>query len=296
MKPTPGEDEAFLSVVRHRGISHAAKAGCGDLSSLSKRIASLEARLGTTLFRRDEFHLYRHGRIYFEALERAEEVCDRALEDIWAETRPALQIAAAPVVAEHYLPGITRQLERQHANLRCSTEYGTEEQLRQMLRHGEVNLAIAPLQEGWRGFNHAILVDLRLVLICPVSWRIKSAAELWARQVITEPLFVSAAADTMTRSFNAGLKGLRVKWENRRRVATALCVTRQVAEGDGFGLTVDVPNLVGRAGLRVLPLAHFEPVPLAAFWRGKPTWAHDLALELLRGVAGQLQAGKGTAR
>jgi DNA-binding transcriptional LysR family regulator len=238
-----------MQVVRHGGISNAAKAGAGDLSSLSKLIKGLETALCTTLLlQRVPFRLLRHGRIYLSGLEQAREARDTALDHIWTETRPTLQLISAEVVTLCYFPNITRELGRKHPNLQCSTESGGEEQIQRLLRDGDVNLAIAPEHEGWRGFQRAPLLELRPVLICPERMPYQTAKELWALPEPPAPLLVSAASDTVTRSFNAGLKGLGVKWPERRRVASALCVSQQVAEGDGFGLTVDVPNLRAPSG------------------------------------------------
>src|SRR4051812_35867591 len=144
MKPTPAQDEAFLNIVRHGGIAAPAEARRGDLSALSKLMKGLEEGLCTPLFERKPFRLLRHGRVYSEALERAREVRDTALDQIWTETRPTLQLISAEVVTLCYFPGITRELERKHPNLQCSTESGGEEQIQRLLRNGDVNLAIAP--------------------------------------------------------------------------------------------------------------------------------------------------------
>lgn len=152
-----------------------------------------------------------------------------------------------------------------------------------------MNLGIAPHHEGWRGFHSARLIDLPLVLICPAKSPVRTAAELWARGERDAVLWVSAAGDTVNRNFDAGLRGLKVTWKNRRRVSSALCVTQQVAAGDSFGVTVKVPNLIRGRGLRVLPLPNFVPVPLVVFWRGETTPLHETAVTLLRDVARELQ-------
>ncbi len=289
--PTPRQLEAFCEVARHESMADAARACGHDLSTLSKHLSDLSALLGTRLYERDRegFRLTRHGRRLYEALERGREQRDAALAEIAADVRPVLQFVAAEVVTQHYLPGITRELERQHPDAHCSTESGGEAHLRRMLRDDEVNLAIAPDHAEWNGFSRAPLIQLPLVLICPETSPVRSAAELWAREHVTDVLYVSAAADTVTRNFDAGLRGLKVTWTNRRRVGSALCVTQHVADGDGFGVTVNVPNLVRRRGLRVLPLPNFTPLPLAAFWPGEATPLHVTAVKLLRKVASELQ-------
>ena len=138
MKPTPRQLEAFCTVDTHESMVDAARAHGCDLSTLSKHRSELTALIGTRLYERDHtgFRLTRHGRILYAALERGRDLRDAALAEIAAEVTPTLQFVAAEVVTQHYLPGIAWQLERQHPNLRCSTDSGPEEHIRRMLQDG----------------------------------------------------------------------------------------------------------------------------------------------------------------
>ena len=44
-----------------------------------------------------------------------------------------------------------------------------------------------------------------------------------------------------------------------------------VANGYGLGVTVNAPETVRHAGVRMLPLEGFDPLDVAALWHGKPS-------------------------
>jgi DNA-binding transcriptional LysR family regulator len=48
-------------------------------------------------------------------------------------------------------------------------------------------------------------------------------------------------------------------------------ITRYVANGDGIGVSIAVPDLLKHPRVRVLPLGDFAPLELAALWPGEPS-------------------------
>ena len=59
-------------------------------------------------------------------------------------------------------------------------------------------------------------------------------------------------------------------------------ITRYVANGDGVGVSIAVPDLIKHPRVRSLPLDGFAPVELAAVWPGAPT-------PLIRAVLAEIQ-------
>ncbi len=48
-------------------------------------------------------------------------------------------------------------------------------------------------------------------------------------------------------------------------------ILQYVANGYGLGVTVNAPEVVRHAGVRMRPLDGFEPVEIVAMWWGEPT-------------------------
>ena len=59
-------------------------------------------------------------------------------------------------------------------------------------------------------------------------------------------------------------------------------IARYVANGDGVGVTIAVPDVVQHPRVRSLALAGFAPVELAALWHGEPS-------ALIRSVLAEMQ-------
>src|SRR4051812_9462292 len=122
MKVSFAQLEAFHFIALHGGISKAAFARRQSMSTLSGHLTGLEEVLKTQLCSREPFRLTRDGRKLAAGYAAAREIIKTAYDSICRRTRPTLQFAAAEVVTQHYLPGITHDLEEMHPNLQCSTE------------------------------------------------------------------------------------------------------------------------------------------------------------------------------
>jgi len=109
------------------------------------------------------------------------------------------------------------------------------------------------------------------VLLVPRKSKIKSAADLWARGEIEEPLICLPQTEAMSRLFRQGLRERQVDWPQSIEASSMDLVTRYVANGYGIGLSVDAAEVVRHPQVRVLPLDGFEPVEIAALWSGEPT-------------------------
>jgi DNA-binding transcriptional LysR family regulator len=62
-----------------------------------------------------------------------------------------------------------------------------------------------------------------------------------------------------------------VDWEPSLIVSSFELIEIYVAKGFGIGLAVVVPGMKVPAGLRQIPLADFESLPVGAVWAGKPS-------------------------
>jgi DNA-binding transcriptional LysR family regulator len=125
-------------------------------------------------------------------------------------------------------------------------------------------------------------------LLVPRKAKIKSADALWAQSPISEPLIRLPREDGIARSFDRGLKKRNVDWPVAIEATSTELITQYVANGYGVGVTVDLPQLVKRPGVRALPLAGFDPVEIAVLWRAPTSPLLDTLLEVIRERAREL--------
>ena len=154
-----------------------------------------------------------------------------------------------------------------------------------MLQRQEIDLAIIVTdKKPPAGFNSVVLIQLPLILVVPKASRLTRAEELWAQDKIEEPLICLPATEVICKNFQQGLGRLGVDWFPRVEINSTDGIEVYVAGGFGIGLSVRVPKAEISPKVRLLDLAGFAPVLVAAVWRGKPT-------PPLRALLDEMQAG-----
>jgi DNA-binding transcriptional LysR family regulator len=112
---------------------------------------------------------------------------------------------------------------------------------------------------------------LPLVLLVNRRAKVKAAADLWRAGRPRLPLITLPPTETVSILFQKGLKRQGVSWPVAIEASSMELITQYVANGDGVGATVGVPDLVKHPQVRILPLEGFAPVELAALWHGDPS-------------------------
>ncbi|HYP17831.1 MAG TPA: LysR family transcriptional regulator [Opitutus sp.] len=262
--------ELFYYVAKHRGISRAVRHIPYGIQqpAVSSQILLLEQDLGAKLFERQPFRLTAEGQELFAFAEpffdRTEEVAARLRQ----RQAPTLRIAASELILRDHLPAIIEQLRKKHPTLRFALRNGFQSQIEAWLQDGQIDLAIAPLvARPQAGLKCLPIVQLPPVLLVPKGSPVKSAADLWARPRIDEPLICLPAAEAITRVFRRGLQTIKVDWPTSIEASSTEVVTQYVANGYGLGVGVYLPHLIKHPAVRSLPLPGFEPVEIAALWR-----------------------------
>jgi DNA-binding transcriptional LysR family regulator len=146
--------EGFVAVVRQGNVRRAAETLYISQPALTARIQSLEADLGTVLFRRTRsgMELTHAGRAFLPYAERALEslrggaALVRELEEgVVGE----LAIGAAPAVSAYVLPELLARFVTAHPNVRLLVRTDHSEGLVDMVARDEVQLAIVrPLRDA----------------------------------------------------------------------------------------------------------------------------------------------------
>jgi len=266
--------ELFYYVARHGGISRAVRNMPYGIQqpAVSSQILLLEQDLGVKLFDRSPFKLTPPGAELFDFARPFFENLDATANRLRKQSAPQLRIGASELVLRDYLPAVVERLRRQEPKLRLGLRSGFQADFEKWLLDREIDLAITPLDAKPPVRLRCLsLLRLPLVLLVNKKSRIKSAAELWARGEIEEPLICLPQTEAMSRLFREGLQLRHVDWPQSIEASSMDLVTRYVANGYGIGLSVNALEVVKHPAVRVLPLDDFEPVEVAALWNGEPT-------------------------
>jgi DNA-binding transcriptional LysR family regulator len=165
----------FARVAQAGSISRAALDLGADQSTLSRRIAQLEAELGGRLFHRSGrgVTVTERGRqllAYAETVERTLDEAGRAMRDA-AQLGPArLCVAAQPTIAQTLFGRLGRELKSAFPLMQLRFIDGLASHLLARLDDGEVDLAILYLPERHAGLRHDPLLSEDIHLVTPADY------------------------------------------------------------------------------------------------------------------------------
>jgi DNA-binding transcriptional LysR family regulator len=154
-----GQVEGFVEVARRGNLSRAAGELFITQPALTARLRSLEAEVGTQLFRRGRrgMALTDAGRAFLPYAERAlrslREGAGVAAQRPHADT---LVIGAAPAVSTYTLPGLLVRLEGDRPGIRLVVRTGHSEEILEMAVRGDIDVGLI------RELHHPALESLLL--------------------------------------------------------------------------------------------------------------------------------------
>jgi DNA-binding transcriptional LysR family regulator len=239
--------------------------------AVSGQVAQLEEFLGATLFQRRPFTLTPAGEKLFQFIQPFFSNLDSIASELQGGKVRQLRIGASTIVLRDHLPGLLQKLRKKFPNLKIGLREGYQVELESLLLREELDLLITPMEgKVGPGIHTSELLKLPLELLVAQDSPIKSAAQLWQKDRIGEPLICLPAAEAISKSFQRGLARLGVDWFPGIEVSSLDLIERYVAAGFGIGLSVRVPKPNLPSGVRALPLQEFEPVVMGALWRGRP--------------------------
>ena len=142
--------KAFLAVARERSITAAASRIHLAQSSVTKRIAALEAELGTPLFHRDRrgMSLTEAGQRFLSRAERIEREYRDGLEEIAVISSAGLselRIGAGPVFHLNWVAGLFVDLFDRFPDLKLDLKTEHRESMGKLLRSGEIDVYLGIL-------------------------------------------------------------------------------------------------------------------------------------------------------
>jgi LysR family nitrogen assimilation transcriptional regulator len=173
--------DLFSHVAKVGSMSRAALETGTNQSTVSRRIALLEAELGVRLFRRSGHGVKVTTRgeqllAYADAVERTLDEAGRALRNS-SELGPArLCIAAQPTVARIMFGHLGHALRARYPNTRIRFVEGLASQILGLLHDGEVDLAIMYVPEHHGGLRYDLLLTEGVCLITPADYPLRGSA------------------------------------------------------------------------------------------------------------------------
>jgi DNA-binding transcriptional LysR family regulator len=266
--------ELFYYVACHGGISRAVRHMPYGIQqpAVSGQILLLEADLGRKLFDRSPFRLTPEGEQLYEFIRPFFENLEPFAARLRKGSAPLIRIGGSEFMLREYLPEVIQLLRKKQPDLRLSLQSGFTPQLEAWLRDREIDLAITPLENRPPAHLRCLrLMRVPLVLLVNKRSKFKTAEEIWAQGRIEDALIALPAIETTSRLFKKGLQRLKIDWPATIEASSLDIVTQYVANGYGIGVTVDVAGVCRHPQVRVLPLAGFESIDVAALWHGEPT-------------------------
>lgn len=266
--------ELFYYVARHEGISEAVRNIPYGIQqpAVSFQILQLEEDLGTKLFNRRPFQLTPAGAKLYAFIQPFFSNVEQMGEEIRGKAGQFIRFGAPNTALRTHCLALLKSMRKKIPNLRFTLHDAIEPELLGLLDQDEIDLAVTILPPKLPvGMSAEPLVKLPLVLLVPEGNKLKSAADLWKRDKIEEPLISLPPIESIARNFQQGLARLGVEWLATVMVNSVDLIEIYVANGFGLGVTVDIPGVKTHAGLRRVTLDGFDPVVVGALWRGKPT-------------------------
>jgi DNA-binding transcriptional LysR family regulator len=275
--------ELFYYVARHGGIMPAVRNIPYGIQqpAVSAQVGQLEEFLGVKLFHRRPFALTAEGEKLFAFAQPFFGGLDKMAGELQGGQTRHFRIGASTIILRDHLPQLLKSARKKFPRLKISLREGYPADLETMLANDEVDLVITMIEhQPAAGLQSLLLLKLPMVLLVEKTSRLKSAAELWARDTIDEPLICLPAHETLTKYFQARLMELGVEWFPAIEASSADLAENYVASGLGIGVAVAVPGRPLPKNVRALPLEDFPPALIGALWRGKKTPLLDALLTL----------------
>jgi len=266
--------ELFYYVARHGGIMEAVRNIPYGIQqpAVSGQMARLEEHLGVTLFHRRPFRLTAEGETLYRFIEPFFGNLENVANELQGGRARHLRLGASTIVLREHLPELFQSVRKKIPGLKLSLRDGSPAQLEEALQKDEIDLAVTVIEQKPPAGMHALpLLELSVVLLVEKGSVLKSAADLWKRDRIDDPLICLPEAEPLCRKFQQWLGKRGMDWFPGIEASSTELIATYVASGLGIGVSVAIPQKPLPPNVRALPLGDFPPVIIGALWRGSKT-------------------------
>ena len=266
----PHQLELFYYVAKFKGVSRAARQMPYGIQqpSVSAQVKALERDLGVTLFERRPFELTPAG----EELFRFVEPFFGKIPEVRAKLQGAarIRVGASPIIFRDYFPPVIEAVRRQFPGLNMILRAMNQPELIDSLERDELDVVISLIPDNLSpGVRAVQIIALPLCLLAPKANRIKSAADLWNKGPVNEPLIALGPNELICQHFQQMLANIGVSWLPRIEMDSLELIEKYVETGYGLGLSVRLPRQKVSSRIRILELPDFPPVKLGVLYRGQ---------------------------
>ena len=285
--------ELFYYVARHGGVSAAARKIPYGIQqpAISAQVLRLEQDLGRTLFHRRPFRLTPAGQDLYAFIEPFFGGLAGINRRLQGGENLHLSIAAQELILRDYLPAILRGLRERLPKFTFTLHNLTMEEIDQRLLAQQLDVGLGPFT-GKRpdGLRQRIIIELPPVLLVPEDSKVQTAASLWKRSPIEEPLVSLPPAAPLVRDFQRVLSQRGIEWSASLELPSLDLVARYVAEGHGIGLSAMLPRTPPPAGTRLVALPGFPSFPVGVTWLGTPSLVQKHFIEEAAAFASRMKS------
>jgi len=196
--------KTFLSLAETGSFSRTAEALFVTQPAVSKRIAALEASVGTSLFDRigKTVQLTEAGHALIPGSRRIINEMDetlRILENLHGDTRGKLRMATSHHVGLHRLPAVLRKYTNLYPDVELDIQFMDSEQAVPKLLRGEIELAIVTLPEApQQKLKHINVWSDPMHCVAANSHPLAKLGKITRRQLLQQPAILQTAG-THTR-------------------------------------------------------------------------------------------------
>lgn len=264
--------ELYYFVAKYKGIANAVRNIPYGIQqpAVSAQVIQLENDLGTPLFQRRPFELTPAGEELYEFIQPFFENLDSVSENIRGGAAQTIRIGASQIVLNDHLPELLLDVRRDFSNLRPMLRDGIQPQIEAWLLTDEIDLGVTVIDSKPAAeLKSEKLIELPMVLLVPKKSKIKSAEEIFNQDRISQPLISLPQSEVLVKVFQAEMRRRKIDWPIGMEMNALNLINTYVAQGFGFGLTLQLPKNRPPAGLKQLPLEGFSEINIGALWRGK---------------------------
>ena len=264
--------ELYYFVAKYKGIANAVRNIPYGIQqpAVSAQVIQLENDLGTPLFQRRPFELTPAGEELYEFIQPFFENLDSVSENIRGGAAQTIRIGASQIVLNDHLPELLLDVRRDFSNLRPMLRDGIQPQIEAWLLTDEIDLGVTVIDSKPAAeLKSEKLIELPMVLLVPKKSKIKSAEEIFNQDRISQPLISLPQSEVLVKVFQAEMRRRKIDWPIGMEMNALNLINTYVAQGFGFGLTLQLPKNRPPTGLKQLPLEGFPEINIGALWRGK---------------------------
>jgi len=264
--------ELYYFVAKYKGIANAVRNIPYGIQqpAVSAQVIQLENDLGTPLFQRRPFELTPAGEELYEFIQPFFENLDSVSENIRGGAAQTIRIGASQIVLNDHLPELLLDVRRDFSNLRPMLRDGIQPQIEAWLLTDEIDLGVTVIDsKPATELKSEKLIELPMVLLIPKKSKIKSAEEIFNQDRISQPLISLPQSEVLVKVFQAEMRRRKIDWPIGMEMNALNLINTYVAQGFGFGLTLQLPKNRPPAGLKQLSLEGFPEINIGALWRGK---------------------------